>query len=112
MKDKVNVLGTEYKIKYCGVKEDELLEKCDGYIDWTVKKIVIKTEEEGELKDMKSYVKNVLRHEIVHAFLFESGLAESSCKYESGWATNEEMVDYIARQGIKICKAWEEAEAI
>lgn len=111
MINKVSVLGTEYKIKYCSYNDDKLLEKCDGYIDWSIKEIVIETEENGELKDMKSYLKKVLRHEIVHAFLFESGLAESSCNV-NGWATNEEMVDWIARQGIKICDAWKEAEAI
>ena len=36
--------------------------------------------------------KKVIRHELVHAFLFESGLSVNS------WADNEEIVDWIAIQ--------------
>ena len=55
-----------------------------------------------ELQEQKNH-----RHEIVHAFLFESGLAENS-----EWAQNEEMVDWIAKQGPKLIKAWQEAGAL
>ncbi|MFD1464645.1 hypothetical protein ACFQ4L_00875 [Lapidilactobacillus mulanensis] len=37
------------------------------------------------------------RHELIHAFLCESGLAENS-----DWAQNEEVVDWIARQFPKL----------
>lgn len=66
---------------------------------------------EGTLEDMEEYVKKVLRHEIVHAFFFESGLHECSGQAEA-WASNETMVDWIARQGPKIYKAWEEVGAL
>lgn len=46
-------------------------------------------------------------NEIVHAFLLESGLDENS-----EWARNEELVDWIAIQGPKIWKAWQEADAV
>ena len=49
-----------------------------------------------------------LRHEIVHAFLFESGLAESSFSTDA-WAKNEEMIDWIAFTGPKIVAAWQKA---
>lgn len=110
----VNVLGTDYKIFYRSINDDETLDICDGYVDWTTKEIVVRFEidkEKDSLNDMNCYVKKVLRHEIVHAFLFESGLAESSGETEA-WAKNEEMVDWFARQGEKIYKAWEEAEAL
>jgi hypothetical protein len=55
-------------------------------------------------------MRRVVRHEIVHAFLMESGLDESSNPADA-WATNEEMVDWFARQGPKIYKAWKEADA-
>lgn len=53
--------------------------------------------------------KETLRHEIVHAFFNESGLADSSSTVEGAWAKNEEMVDWIALQGPKLCAAWKEA---
>ena len=56
-------------------------------------------------------MKKVLRHEIVHAYLCESGLEHCSLG-EDSWATNEEMVDWMAIQGPKLYKAWEEAGAL
>lgn len=107
----VYILGTKYTIKEQSFKENSMLEDCDGYCDWTSKEIVVEREMTGTLGDMEVYIRKVLRHEIVHAFLFESGLAESSAKSEA-WAKNEEMVDWIAQQGEKICKAWREASAL
>ena len=45
-----------------------------------------------------------IRHELVHAFAYESGLAENS-----PWAFNEEMTDWIAIQFPKMLKAFETA---
>lgn len=112
MVDKVNILGTDYEIQYLTSKDDERLEKVDGYCDFYSKLIVVCNEENGNIHDYKAYFRKVLRHEIVHAFLFESGLAQNSSYFESGWADNEEMVDWIAIQGEKIHKAWEEAGAL
>lgn len=52
-----------------------------------------------------------LRHEIIHAFLAESGLWGSS-EPAKAWAMNEEMIDWIALQFPKILKAFKEAKAI
>ena len=65
-----------------------------------------------EEETIQQCMKQTLRHEIVHAFLCESGLADSAMQSQRGWAKNEEMVDWIAFQGPKIYKAWEEAGAI
>lgn len=107
----VNILGTVYTIKEQSENENELLKNCDGYCDWTTKEIVIEREMEGNLADMEVYIRKVTRHEIVHAFLLESGLHESSASVD-GWAWNEEMVDWFARQGQKIYAAWKEADAL
>ena len=102
---KINILGSEWTIKEQSETENELLKNCDGYCDWTTKEIVIEREINGTLSDMQQYIKKVTRHEIIHAFLFESGLSECSGEAEA-WATNEEMVDWFARQGSKIYAAW------
>ena len=68
----VNILGTDYKIEIRNKKDDKYLEKCDGYCDQTTHIIVVLSEtEDCELADFKSYQKKVLRHEIIHAFLYE-----------------------------------------
>ena len=107
----VHILGSVWTIREQSISENPLLKDCDGYCDWTTKEIVAEREPDGNLNDMEAYIRKVIRHEIVHAFLFESGLYESSAQVD-GWAKNEEMVDWIARQGQKIYAAWREAGAL
>ena len=107
---KVSILGTKYTIRFVPEEEDEALKDYDGYCDETAKEIVVKQYKRGEpcckkhleLQEQKNH-----RHEIIHAFLFESGLAENS-----EWAQNEEMVYWIAKQAPKLLKAWQEAGAL
>lgn len=103
----VDILGAEYSIVEASEQDEARLKDCDGFCDWTAKEIVVEREINGNLYDMESYIRKVKRHEIVHAFLFESGLAHSS-----KWATNEELVDWIAFQAEKIIKAWQEVGAL
>ena len=107
----VDILGTPYTITEKSASEDKNLDNCDGYCDWTTKTIVVEREMIGTLGDMDYYVKKVKRHEIVHAFLFESGLSESSHRSEA-WARDEEIVDWIAYNGEKIYQAWKQAGAV
>ena len=107
----VHILGTEYIILKRSERDDKRLNVCDGYCDWTTKQIVVKQEMRGNLGNMDFYMKKVIRHEIIHAFALESGLRKSSLDTAS-WAANEEMVDWFARQGPKIYKAWQEADAL
>ena len=105
---KVNILGAEYTINELKRHCCKLLEENDGFCDDSFKEIGIVYLEPGpdSKKDLEAVYKKILRHEIVHAFLFESGLAENS-----DWAQNEELVDWIAIQGPKIYQAWKEAGA-
>ena len=60
------------------------------------------------VKDLVAYQKKVLRHEIVHAFLYESGLWQNAYGSKC-WAKNEEMIDWMAIQIPKIQRAYKEA---
>ena len=68
-------------------------------------------EDESEER-CKEEEKGILRHELIHAFLSESGLSYSSLNYSSGWAKNEEMVDFFAIQFPKIAKVFKELKII
>lgn len=106
----INILGTKYKIIQCGKHEDDYLNRCDGYCDKTSKKIVVGIKESDcELEDFETYRKKVMRHEILHAFLFESGLGEN---WEHQVGHDETYVDWIATQFPKLLKAYEEAGCI
>lgn len=60
-------------------------------------------------KDTKHDLPATLRHEIIHAFLFESGLWVNSNSVEC-WAMNEEMIDWIAIQYPKISKVFKKLD--
>ena len=111
---KVNILGSEWSIFRRERDIDETLKDCDGYTDNTTRSIIvaIAKREPGHVEGVEAYMMKVTRHEIVHAFLSESGLNVNSLPCEEGWAMNEEMVDWIAIQGPKIYKAWQEAGAL
>ena len=107
---KVNILGTEYEIIMDALKEEyPKLNKCSGYTDFSIKQIVISKLERDEMTitDLEWFRRKVLRHELIHAFLYESGLAENS-----DYAENEEMVDWIAMQFEKMLKVFEKVNAI
>ena len=108
---KINILGSEWTITERSEAEDKNLENADGYCDWTTRTIVIEREITGTLGDMEKYIRKVKRHEIVHAFLEESGLAECAAATDA-WARNEEMVDWLARIGPKLYEAWRAADAL
>ena len=117
---KVNVLGTEYGITKHDYKDIPDFEKkgIDGYCDSVMKEIAMcnMTTYPGYEDETAEYCnkveKEVLRHEIVHAFLNESGLQDSACRPIQAWAKNEEMVDWIALQFCKILKAFNETECL
>jgi hypothetical protein len=104
---KVNVLGVNYTIEFKTEKEYLALRTCDAFCDTTVKKIIIKKIERDEntIEDLNEYYKKVIRHELIHAFIYESGLDENST-----WATNEEMVAWISIQFDKLNNAFAKVE--
>jgi hypothetical protein len=110
----VEILGVEYTIYERDRHKDKQLDDKDGYCDDSVKEIVTARleREVDSKKDLNAVRQKILRHEIVHAFLCESGLGSNSNPVDGAWAHNEEMVDWIALQGPKIYEAWQEAGAI
>ena len=117
---KVNVLGTKYKILVRKISEDEMLKKNHwaGYCNECTHEIVIADMSEEEYfpdmtKDEKEeYRKCTLRHELVHAFLNESGLSANTLRPREGWAKNEEMIDWIAIQFPKIMEVFKSVNAL
>lgn len=112
MKMKINVLGTEYTLTVCSDRENPRLSGCDGFCDETSKELFAESYDENRddstcKANLQVQINKVKRHEIIHAFLFESGLAENS-----GWAQNEEMVDFFAIQFPKLLEAFKAADAL
>jgi len=113
----VSILGTEYKLfrepssswKFV----DGIMGRCDSYLKEISISILNRDSVINKGKPDEWFFLNeaeIARHEIVHAFLNESGLSYNT-KSSTSWATNEEMIDWIALQADKISKAFKEAEA-
>ena len=112
----INILGTKYSILFGTEAQFPALKNADGYCDETIKCIVVDTFENcvddvKAKKNMVEHQKKVIRHEIIHAFFFESGLSSESNDVNQ-WAMNEEMIDWIAYQLPKIITVCEEALAL
>lgn len=116
---KIDVLGTKYILRRVNNGQDEYMEKMHfgGYCDGGSKEIVIlnlksvpdwQNEPDEIIKNQES---ETIRHELIHAFLNESGLTWNSHSPEA-WAKNEEMVDWFAIQMPKLLKAFKEAGCI
>ena len=105
---KISILGTEYDFDESTAKEDSRLSENDGYHDGYAK--IIRVEKDYNenhpfsIQDWDEFKKSIKRHEIVHAFLFESG-ARKECE-------NEQLVDWIATQFPKMLKAFQETDCI
>lgn len=112
MKKTVNILGTEYEV-IMDAPDEMLPEDADGAMDHSVKRIVVAKFESNRnsIKDLDVYRKKVLRHEVIHAFLFESGLWNNSGNV-TAWGQSEEIADWFAIQSPKIMKVFEELEVL
>lgn len=107
----VTVLGVPYTIHEGNAVDFPALNDCDGYCDTSTKEIVVSdmTENKGSSNakgDLACYQRKVIRHELTHALLFESGLSVNS------WAENEEVVDWIAIQFPKLQTLFNSADSL
>jgi len=100
IKMKIDILGTEYTIKKCKLNSKHLENKYDGTTDYSTRKIYVSDELEG-----REY-REVMRHEIIHAFLLESGLYTEMS--HPGIGHDEQMIDWMAIQYPKIRKVFHE----
>lgn len=104
----INVMGTDIRVEFRNQADDKKLSHADGYFDHSTDLIVVVIPEpdENTVENLERYQKKVLRHELTHAFLHESGLYASSGSADA-WASNEEMVDWFAIQSPKIFRVFQ-----
>ena len=112
---KVQILGTTYKIFFRNEENEHRLVENWGFCDFFAKEIYIRDDINKETEDschnLENFKKKVIRHEILHAFLYESGLRENTFKI-GAWAENEEMVDWMAIQFPKLYKIYKELDIL
>lgn len=105
---KISILGVEYDYEITTNKEDAGLCNADGYCDPFQKRIAIEDDfnekDPGSTKNLGALKAKIKRHEVVHAFLFESGLND--------YARDEKIVEWIAWQFPKLLETFKEIEVI
>ena len=107
---RVNILGTDYEIVKQTREENPKLKEASGLCEIYAQKIVLTDYDHSDLSlfdNLEVYDKQTLRHEIIHAFFAESGLHS-----DSDYASNEELVDWIAIQFPKMLKVFQEVDAL
>lgn len=97
----VNILGTEWTIIVKEKLEEEYF-LADGYCDFKNKQIVVR---EIALEENR-----ILRHELIHAFLFSSGLGYNFEHKEIGH--EETIVDWFSIMYPKITKIYIELDIL
>lgn len=110
---KLSILGTDYYVRCVKSIDmpDWYFKENKGYCDHTVKTITVEDLSERRndyndiLGDLEEITNQTMRHEIVHAFLRESGLGDES-------DIDEIFIDWLALQAPKIFKAFCQAKAL
>ena len=104
----VDVLGSEWTVKILTPEEDPRLTTTTGFVDRTSRLIAIQdVAPDCTLDDPMKILFETVRHELVHAFMFESGLGDNVEHKDLG--QEETWVDWFA---IQMPKIWRAATAV
>lgn len=109
----VDILGRKYKIIFTDSHHDK---RIDGYFGLTCSYedepfILIATSTEDDEETTDFTMRTTLRHELIHAFIHESGLDHCTNHYGS-WAVDEQVVEWFALQSPKIFALFKELECL
>lgn len=107
MNKTVSVLGTQYSI----IEEEFADQESDGYCDFSSKEIHVRNDNVNNLGNFIANMRKQLRHEIIHAFMAESGL-QSNWEHMQQWGHDETTIDWFAIQFPKILEAFEAVDAL
>ena len=115
-----DIMGTPYTFSLEIQDEDPCLardDSIDGYCDSDLKRLVVARFDNPRSWKRKfnenwyqAHEKYLMRHEVIHAYLFESGLGTSAGVYNRSWSMNEEMIDWFALNLPKINRTIAEIE--
>ena len=92
----VKVLGNIYTIEKLETRNDFMAQhRLDGYCDRTTRNIKVCIEG-SHYQNKKEYLDEVVRHELLHAFLLEGGIAYNTSVH------TEQYIDWLVVQWDKI----------
>lgn len=110
----VNVSGIEYQIIFMSEEGFNCMQEAEGsagLCDTDFKKIYVHIMDGSKIPDIRKIqrLKTTLRHELTHAFIYESGLdIHTDPLFQEGWAINEEAIDWYAHKIPHMTKTFKE----
>lgn len=107
--DKVNVLGTEYKIILGDERTYPKLKDATGICEKYTKEIIMDTsgyQDSEAFNNLYAFDQNTLRHELAHAFMHESGF-DGNLTYDQ----EERIAGWMAQMLPKYYQACKETRA-
>lgn len=111
----ISILGTDYTISYVSQSEiDKMMNSNEftGVCNEHNKEIFISTLDDYLSNEQRDLVMSLnLRHEIIHAFLNESGLSWDALGCNN-WPKNEEMIGWLSIQIPKIFKVYKKLDIL
>ena len=99
---KVPILGEEWTVRIVSEASDPRFKKlnCDGFCDWSTKEMIVNNgdpKEAWSIGDPKNNILHSIKHELVHAYMFASGLA-GDWEHKNEFGQEETVVDWVAWQ--------------
>lgn len=103
-KKTVNILGTEYAVRFDHKEKDS-----DGQTFFYKKEIALRPTEEmldedETIEEKEERFKEVFRHELFHSFLFEGTGAD--------YAYDENLINFLAVNSPKVFKVFQELDIL
>lgn len=113
-KKEFSVLGSTWTLIFESTVNKERYVAHNGWADTSVKEchVGIRPKSRTLMNDPDEFYRNIARHEVIHAYLFESGLVPSAVSNSKKWSVNETMIEWMAKQMPKIMKTFKELELI
>ena len=96
----INILGTKYFINYELPSENKILQICDSYCDKKEKRITV--------TNYAQYQKQLVRYEIIRAFMQESKFSLENEKYKN----EEEFADWLSIQFQHLLETFKKVDAL
>lgn len=113
----LSILGASWRLLFVDPEQDGSgfdRQDAAGFCSPYARKIVLREmkaqhfPDDFTQEDKIRAINKTLRHEIIHAYLYENGLDRNASSTTRAWPKNEEMVDWFAIQGPKIVQTWKE----
>lgn len=107
-----NVLGTDWTLRFEDESCSPRYQEHNGWCDSSTKQchVCYRTQNKMTLENPYDFYNSIARHEVIHAFLYESGIVSAAIIRTNKWCKDEMMIDWMATQMPKIYEVFKHLE--